>query len=97
MSAIINADRERMRQMVRFLGEGTGRVLVINLKRVIYCSKALKVVLSEAGIKNAIITSAIGSLQKAVFHRVTGWKGSLWMSSSLLKSRWSCIAARRRS
>lgn len=28
--------------------------------------------LREIGIKNAIITSAIGSLQKAVFHRVTG-------------------------
>lgn len=72
MSAIINADRERMRQMVRFLGEGTGRVLVINLKRGDLLLESIESGLSEAGIKNAIITSAIGSLQKAVFHRVTG-------------------------
>ncbi len=58
--------------MVSFLGEGTGRVLIMNLKRGDLLLESIEKGLSEAGIKNAIITSAIGSLQKAVFHRVTG-------------------------
>ncbi len=61
-----------MRQMVSFLGEGTGRAVVMNLKRGDMLLEGIEKGLKEAGIKNAIITSAIGSLQKAVFHRVTG-------------------------
>ncbi len=58
--------------MVRFIGEGTGRVIVINLKRGELLLESIERELAAAGIKNAIITGAIGSLKKAVFHRVTG-------------------------
>lgn len=58
--------------MVRFIGEGTGRVVVLNLKRGDLLLESIEQELSVIGIKNAIITSAIGSLKKAVFHRVTG-------------------------
>ena len=58
--------------MISFLGEGTGRVVVINLRRGELLLESIEKELASVGIKNAIITSAIGSLQKAVFHRVTG-------------------------
>ncbi len=58
--------------MVRFIGEGTGRVIVINLKRGELLLESIERELAAAGIKNVIITGAIGSLKKAVFHRVTG-------------------------
>lgn len=58
--------------MISFLGEGTGRVLIINLRRGDLLLESIELELKKAGIKNAIVTSAIGSLQKAVFHRVTG-------------------------
>lgn len=58
--------------MIRFIGEGTGRVVVINLRRGDLLLESIEKELAALSIKNAIITSAIGSLQKAVFHRVTG-------------------------
>ena len=58
--------------MVRFIGDGTGRVIVLNLKRGELLLETIEKELAEAGVSNAIITSAIGSLKKAVFHRVTG-------------------------
>lgn len=58
--------------IVSFQGKGTGRVVVINLQRGELLLESIEETLKEMGIKNAIITSAIGSLQKAVFHRVTG-------------------------
>lgn len=58
--------------MKSFVGEGLGRVVVINLQRDELLLESIREKLKELGIKNAIITSAIGSLQKAVFHRVTG-------------------------
>lgn len=58
--------------MISFLGEGTGRVLIINLRRGDLLLESIEEGLAKAGISNAIVTSAIGSLQKAVFHRVTG-------------------------
>jgi len=58
--------------VISFLGEGTGRVLIINLRRGDLLLESIEEGLAKAGISNAIVTSAIGSLQKAVFHRVTG-------------------------
>lgn len=58
--------------IVRFQGKGTGRVVIINLQRGDLLLESIEESLKDMGIKNAIITSAIGSLQKAVFHRVTG-------------------------
>lgn len=58
--------------MVKFLSEGTGRIVIINLGRGDLLLESIERELTDSGIKNAIITSAIGSLQKAVFHRVTG-------------------------
>ena len=58
--------------MVKFLGDGVGRVVVINLRRDELLLENITQELKDVGIKNAIITSAIGSLQRAVFHRVIG-------------------------
>jgi hypothetical protein len=51
-------------------GEGFGRVLVINLKRGEKLLESVKKAVKEAGIRDGVILSAIGSLQKAHFHRV---------------------------
>jgi predicted DNA-binding protein with PD1-like motif len=58
--------------MNSFIGEGLGRVIVLNLKRGEPVLESVVSELARFGIRDAIITSAIGSLQKAVFHRVTG-------------------------
>ncbi len=58
--------------MVSFIGKGTGRVIVLNLKRGELLLESIEKELAAFGIKDAIITGAIGSLKKAVFHRVTG-------------------------
>ena len=54
-----------------FMADGFGRAVVLNLERGEKLLESIKDQLSNRGIKNAVILSAIGSLQKAVFHRVT--------------------------
>lgn len=56
--------------MVSYLGTGLGRVIVISLQRDDLLLEMITDELEKYNIKNAIVTSAIGSLQKAVFHRV---------------------------
>jgi len=58
--------------MRTFVGSGLGRIVVINLQRGEKVLESVRTQLQELGIENAVILSAIGSLQKAVFHRVTG-------------------------
>lgn len=60
--------------MKDFTFSGLGRVVVINLERGELLLESIKASLAKAGIKNAILTSAIGSLQKVVLHRVTGYE-----------------------
>ena|GEM_PF-188915 len=62
--------------MIRFIGEGTGRIVLLNLQRGEKLLESIREQLKEVGIKNAVVLSAIGSLQKAVFHRVTGMEES---------------------
>jgi predicted DNA-binding protein with PD1-like motif len=58
--------------MISFCREGTGRLVVINLERGDLLLESIKDALGKHGVTDAVITSAIGSLSKAVFHRVTG-------------------------
>ena len=58
--------------MVNYKGEGTGRVFVIGLKRGDLLLESIVETIRKENIKEAIITSAIGSLQKVVLHRVIG-------------------------
>jgi len=62
--------------MKRFISEGTGRIVLLNLQRGEKLLESIREQLKEANIKNAVVLSAIGSLQKAVFHRVTGTEES---------------------
>lgn len=62
--------------MKTFIGEGLGRIVIINLQRGEKLLESIRTQLKEMGIKNAVVLSAIGSLQKAVFHRVTGMEES---------------------
>jgi hypothetical protein len=62
--------------MRRFISDKLGRVVILNLERGEKLLESIKAQLNELGIKNAIVLSAIGSLQKAVFHRVTGMEES---------------------
>jgi len=59
-----------------YTGEGLGRIVVLNLQRGEKVLESVRSQLKELGIENAVILSAIGSLQKAVFHRVTGMQQS---------------------
>lgn len=62
--------------MKAFTGEGLGRIVVLNLQRGEKLLESIRNQLKELGIKDAVVLSAIGSLQKAVFHRVTGMEES---------------------
>jgi len=56
-----------------YTGEGLGRIVILNLQRGEKVLESIRTQLKELGIQNAVVMSAIGSLQKAVFHRVTGF------------------------
>ena len=58
--------------MRRFSGNGFGRIIVLNLERGEKLLASIRESLAEEGIKNAVVLSAIGSLQKVHFHRVSG-------------------------
>jgi len=58
--------------MISYTKESSGRVVVLNLERGDLLLESIQEELARLGIKDAIITSAIGSLSKAKFHRVTG-------------------------
>lgn len=60
--------------MISFCKEGTGRLVVINLERGDLLLESIRDELARLGIRDAVITSAIGSLSKVVLHRVTGYE-----------------------
>lgn len=51
-----------------FMGKGTGRVIVINLRRGDKLLESIRDMLAKNGIKNAVLCSTVGSLQKLVYH-----------------------------
>ena len=60
--------------MISFKREGIGSLVVMNLERGDLLLESIKKELERLGIRDAVITSAIGSLSKAVLHRVTGFE-----------------------
>mgnify|MGYP002624944844 FL=1 len=58
--------------MIKYQGYDTGRVVILNLKRGELLLETIEKELAKSGIRNAVISSAIGSLQKVVLHRVIG-------------------------
>ena len=56
--------------MISYCKEGTGRLVVINLERGDLLLESIRDELKRLGIKDAVITSAIGSLSKVRLHRV---------------------------
>lgn len=59
--------------METILGKGFGRILVISFKRGELLLEGIKEKISEYDIKNAVLVSGIGTLEKAVFHRVNSF------------------------
>ena len=57
--------------MKQFIGSGFKRVLALNLLRGDKLLESIREQCRAAGIKYGVVTSAIGSLQRAHFHRVT--------------------------
>ena len=58
--------------MKKFQDYELGRVIILNLDRGDLLLETIEEELAKSGIKNALLTSAIGSLQKVVLHRVIG-------------------------
>jgi len=58
--------------MISYVREGVGRMVIMNLERDDLLLESIREELKRLDIRNAVITSAIGSLQKVVLHRVTG-------------------------
>ena len=58
--------------MVKFEGFELGRMIVLNLERGDLLLETIEEELAKSGVRNALLTSAIGSLQKVVLHRVIG-------------------------
>ena len=59
-------------RMKKFQDYELGRVIILNLDRGDLLLETIEEELAKSGVKNALITSAIGSLQKVVLHRVIG-------------------------
>lgn len=58
--------------MNKYAGYEFGKVIILNLKRDDLLLETIEKEIRKSGIKNALLTSAIGSLQKVVLHRVVG-------------------------
>jgi predicted DNA-binding protein with PD1-like motif len=56
--------------MRTFVGEGLGRIVVLNFERGEKLLEGVREQLEELGIREAVLVSGIGTLTKAVFHRV---------------------------
>lgn len=52
-----------------FHAQGLGRVIVLNLKRGDMLLESVRDLLAQEGVKNAVLVSIVGSLQKLVYHR----------------------------
>ncbi len=57
--------------MICYVKEGIGRLIIINLERGDLLLESITQELNRLGIRDAVITSAIGSLSKVHLHRVT--------------------------
>ena len=60
--------------MKSYCVESTGRVVVVNLERGDLLLECIKSELEKFGIRDAVITSAIGTLSKVVFHRIINFE-----------------------
>lgn len=58
--------------MTKYKGYELGEVIVLNLQRGDLLLETIESELKKSEIKDALLTSAIGSLQKVVLHRVIG-------------------------
>lgn len=58
--------------MTKYKGYELGQVIVLNLQRGDLLLEAIESELKKSNIKDALLTSAIGSLQRVVLHRVIG-------------------------
>jgi hypothetical protein len=58
---------QRMRTIV---GQGLGRIVILSFDRGEKLREAVREKLQELGIRNAVLISAIGTLEKARFHRI---------------------------
>lgn len=58
--------------MTKYKGYELGQVIVLNLQRGDLLLETIESELKKSNIKDALLTSAIGSLQKVVLHRVIG-------------------------
>lgn len=56
--------------MKKFNCSGLGKVIILNLHRGDKLLESIREQVKDAGIRNAVILCAIGSLQKVKFHRV---------------------------
>lgn len=57
--------------MKKYIGKGFGKILVINLQRGDLLLESITEQAMSEGIKYGVILSGIGTLEKAVYHRVT--------------------------
>ncbi|HUV07485.1 MAG TPA: PPC domain-containing DNA-binding protein [Spirochaetia bacterium] len=55
-----------------FFGQALGRTIILQLERGEKLLESIRGLLERESIQNAIVLSAIGSLQRAHLHRVTG-------------------------
>lgn len=55
--------------MKHFIGEGLGRVIVLNLFRGDKLMESVRDKMQELGIKDAVLLSVVGSLSKLEYHR----------------------------
>lgn len=58
--------------MRTFIAEGTGRIIVLNLEPGELLLESIRAELVRLQVRDAVLVSAIGTLSKARYHRITG-------------------------
>ena len=69
-SSVLSATNRAKQTMRTIVSEGFGRIIILSFDRGEKLREGIREKLKELGVKNAVLVSAIGTFEKARFHRI---------------------------
>ncbi len=67
---VAKAAAPRTKPMRTIISKGLGRIIILSFDRGEKLRESIRAKLAELGVRNAVLLSAIGTLEKARFHRI---------------------------
>lgn len=68
--SVVSEDANSTHHMRTIISEGFGRIIILSFDRGEKLLEGIREKLKQLGVKNAVLVSAIGTFQKARFHRI---------------------------